>query len=262
MDNATIDAVLEECRQLRAADQPLVAIEILTEALGEQQDACLYFSRGVAYELTEQPLMALLDYTQAIELDPTNAKYHYNRGCVLSHALNNDADAIPDFEQAIRFAPYHVQAHQECCFCLVIMGRPNLAWEHATTAQALAPDDSVSYFCLGQALLSLKRYDESVRSFERAVELNPGSANDWSALGRARCSVGGAAELKLAEMAYSKALELEPTSASYFCRRGQVRLELGLMDEAVADLRHALTLKPNEDLLARINRYLERATQA
>jgi tetratricopeptide (TPR) repeat protein len=260
VDNAAIEAVLEKCRQLRV-EQPLAAIEILTEALSEHPDARLYFSRGVAYERTEQPVMAVLDYTHAIELDPTNAKYYYNRGCVRSHALNNDADAIPDFEQAIKFAPDHVEAHQQCCLCLVLMANPERACEHATAAQALAPNDGLSHFCLGQALVRLKRYDEAVRSFERAVELNPGSANDWWTLGNARQRVGGNELLIFAEGDYSRAIELEPTSASYFCSRGQVRLELGLVDEAVADFRYALTLNPNEYQLARINRYLEQATQ-
>ena len=60
----------------------------------------------------------------------------------------------------------------------------------------------------GYCLYRLGRHDEAVDCFEKAVEIDPRSALDWSNLGANLRELGRLGE---AETAYKKALALDPT---------------------------------------------------
>lgn len=186
MSHTELDEVLRKAKELRIAGKDHAAIELLTQAIHDNPDARLYFSRGVQFDLTDRPEQAVADYTSAIQLDPANAKYYLNRGCILSHWLQKDKEAVCDFEKVLELEPNNVEAHRECCMCLLILGRPNSAWQHAIDALRLAPNDPPALFCVGEAHMSLGRFDDAIESLARAVELDPGQAHYSDALIRAR----------------------------------------------------------------------------
>ncbi len=281
MADAELDAVLAKAKELRAADQYQEAIDLLTETIqtSPSPNARLYFSRGRALDMCDRDEEAVADYTRAIELDPTIPAYYLHRGYALTFPLGRDDAAVDDFKKVLEFEPDNVNAHRACCLCYLMIGPLRLALEHAQEAVRLVPDDALTHFCLGESQIGLKRYGEAVESFERAVELDPEAAHYWSALGRAHKRLAEIApnmpnhpayppiivakdQLESAVAAYTRAIQLDSGCVSYFLSRGDLRLELGMQNDAIADLRHALTLNPDDVNRMLINSSLERAIEA
>jgi tetratricopeptide (TPR) repeat protein len=138
----------------------------------------------------DQRERAVEDLTSAILFDSTDPRYFFDRGCILAFPLDRHDEAIHDFERVLQLEPGHVEAHRQCCGSLLIMGRPNRALEHAEAALKLAPHEAYTHFYLGEAYISLKRYDEAVTSLKRAVELDATPDQFSSALNRALEKLG------------------------------------------------------------------------
>src|SRR5271165_4018575 len=87
------------------------AINDYTEAIRlDPNDAKAYHNRGRAYHYTKHYDKALSDYTEAIRLDPNDGANYYDRG--LAYYDNKDYDkAISDFTEAIRLDPNYAKAY-------------------------------------------------------------------------------------------------------------------------------------------------------
>lgn len=93
-------------------------------------------------------------------------------------------------------------------------GQPTLA-ELRAAAEA-SPDDAGPWGVLAYTLYEAEQFDEAVAAYERAVSIEPGAAELWSALGEARVMAVDAASAAADPMpaiavdAFEKALELDP----------------------------------------------------
>ena len=90
--------------------------------------------------------------------------------------------------------------------------------------------------------MELKRNDDAITAYDKALTLKPDLANAW--LGRGNVF----ADLKLYEeaiAAYDKAIALEPDLANAWFGRGNVFVGLKLYDEALDACNRALSLEPN-----------------
>ena len=93
------------------------------------------------------------------------------------------------------------------------------------------------------ALAELKRYEEAVDKYNRAVELEAGYAWTWKNRGDALC------ELKRYEEAidsYDRVVELEPDCSWTWKNRGDVLTELGRHEEAIASCERAEAIESCE----------------
>jgi len=72
--------------------------------------AVAYTNRGLAYTSNGNGKHAIMDYTQAITLDPRYAQAYTNRG-VAYHAVGDYDRAISDYTQAIVLNPRYVKAY-------------------------------------------------------------------------------------------------------------------------------------------------------
>jgi serine/threonine protein kinase len=80
--------------------QLVLALADYTQAIElDPKFAYAYINRGLVYEKQDQPDRALDDYNKVIKLDPKFATAYYNRGLVHKR-LNNKAEAIADFQKA------------------------------------------------------------------------------------------------------------------------------------------------------------------
>jgi tetratricopeptide (TPR) repeat protein len=88
-----------------------LAIMEFTEAINLDGDlAPAYRSRGSAYTNTGDYDKAIVDYTQAITLDPNFAAAYFGRGYAYSGKSDNDK-TITDYTQAIRLDPNYTAAY-------------------------------------------------------------------------------------------------------------------------------------------------------
>jgi len=96
---------------------------------------------------TESVKQAINLYTQAIDMDPDNHIYYSNRSAAYLKA-DSKSKALWDAEKCVEIAP---------------------AW-------------AKGYSRLGAAQQSLKRFDNAIDAFKKAIELDPDSKAAWSAL--------------------------------------------------------------------------------
>ncbi|MHA7819758.1 MAG: tetratricopeptide repeat protein [Erythrobacter sp.] len=93
-------------------------------------------------------------------------------------------------------------------------GEPTLADLRA--AAEASPDDAGPWGVLAYTLYEAEQFDEAVSAYERAVEIERGAAELWSALGEARVMAVDAASAAadpmpaIAVEAFERALELDP----------------------------------------------------
>ncbi|MDP2937289.1 MAG: serine/threonine-protein kinase [Dehalococcoidia bacterium] len=95
----------------------------------------------------------------------------------------------------------------------------------------------------GVSLHSLGRYDEAIRCYDRALELDPQYAAAWINKGNSLHSLGRYDE---AIRCYDRALELDPQYAAASNNKGNSLHSLGRYDEAICCCDRALELDPQD----------------
>ena len=118
-------------------------------------------------------------------------------------------------------------------------------WDDAVgkIADHRAPYVDRSYRNRGVAYYKLERYREALADFDKAVELDPGSAKTWMLRGTLWMRTEQSARA-LAD--FNRALALEPRDADILGRRCVVLMRLKQLDEALADCSLAAELAPEE----------------
>jgi small glutamine-rich tetratricopeptide repeat-containing protein alpha len=76
----------------------------------DKSDAEKYKATGNAHLHKKQYHSAILSYTCAVSLDPSNPIYYSNRAAAHSH-LGEHAKAVDDAKKALQVAPSYVKAY-------------------------------------------------------------------------------------------------------------------------------------------------------
>ncbi|HLW02658.1 MAG TPA: tetratricopeptide repeat protein [Ktedonobacterales bacterium] len=150
---------------LRTAPAPAPAVPQAPEKNVHQ-----WFEEGVEYSAAGNYEMALTVFDRTIQLDPTNADYHFARGYTL-----ND---LQRYEEALTALQLAIQ---------------------------LNPNDAYFHVHQGIALFHLKQYHEAWRAFTRAIRIDPANGFAYHNMGMVFKQSGQKAE---AEQAYKKARAL------------------------------------------------------
>ena len=113
---------------------------------------------------------------------------------------------------------------------------------HAMTqGAALLPGDAEAHTNLGNALQSLRRFDDAAASYRRALEIQPHYPEACNNLGLALRGLG---RLDEAVASFRRALEMKVDFAEASNNLGNALRSLRRLDEAVASYRRALEIKP------------------
>ena len=112
-------------------------------------------------------------------------------------------------------------------------------WEDATRKR---PENARAWSNLGDAYNSASRYDEAIRSCDKALELEPNFPPAYAIRGLACAGIGRPTE---AIRDYDRAIALKPDYAAAYSNRGFAYAGIGLLTEAIRDCDQAITLKPD-----------------
>ncbi|MBC8874614.1 MAG: tetratricopeptide repeat protein [Planctomycetes bacterium] len=158
-------------------------------------------------QLREKTEARLEDYSQAIQLDPTNADAW--KGRALTYMDQGDFDkAIADFNSLIEND------------------------EENTTAR----------LALAEALTNMEKFDEALKHVEKAIKLKPDSSLAYTLRARLHL-IKDDAKAALADL--DKALKVQPHDISALLIRARVHVSEENLDAAKDDVERALILSPN-----------------
>ena len=150
-------------------------------------------------------------------------------------------DAVKCCEQALSIDPNHADALHLMGLLSSDKGHYDLAVEWI--ARAIRQNPTAEYLRdLGAALQHLKRYEEALKAFDKAIQFQPDSAELWRSLGNVLLQLNRGNE---ALLSFQRALQLDPRDFEA-ASKGGVQLHLqGRWEEALACFNICETLRPN-----------------
>lgn len=145
-------------------------------ALSEVVDADFYFYKGEGHRIRDELKLAISYYEKALEIDPEHEDSLFWTGwCYTSDAEDMTADDI-ELDNTIR-NERAVVAYQKL---IEILEKKDSIWW----------GNYVVYLNLGIAQYWLGLYNEAIKSFEQALELNPEYASSYYMLGLSQDQLG------------------------------------------------------------------------
>lgn len=126
---------------------------------------------------------------------------------------------------------------------LFYSGEKEKALEITNILIGIDPSDADYHFIKGRALFGLKRFDEAIKAFDKAIELKPDYAKAYNNKGIALKNIGKFDE---AIKAYDKAIELKPDLVQAYNNKGVALRISRKYDEAIKAYEKAIGLKPDD----------------
>jgi tetratricopeptide (TPR) repeat protein len=168
-------------------------------------------------------------------------------------------DASPTFDQAIAlfqsghlaeaegivrsllaYEPKHAQAMHLMGVLLSRQGKHTDGLHFIDAALLIERESASIYNSRANVLVALKRFDEALANFRRAIALNPQYAVAFGNLGNAYQQLG---RFDDAIASYDKAIALDPDDAEAFHNRGRALQDLNRLVEAVSSYEKAIALR-------------------
>jgi tetratricopeptide (TPR) repeat protein/TolB-like protein len=187
---------------------------------------------------------AVAELKKAVEIDPSFATAYLYLAAANAGASNYKAR-----DEAIRLAKLHsVKATER--ERLFIESRYARYIEADVEKQMAAlrelvkkyPQDKTAHFDLGIACHGRRMYDEAIRSFDRALGLDPGYGLAFNGLAFVYYDLG---KPDLSIQYLQKYVALNPSDANPLDSLAEVQLRLGRLDDAAATYRRAISLRPD-----------------
>ena len=198
----------------------------------DPKDALTHYNRGSVLKDLERFEDALVSYDAALALNASYVEAHVNRGNVLQD-LRRHEPAIESFDRALALDPGQALAFQGRGVCLHRLKRMEPALAAYNEAIALKPDLTAAYICRASWYAEVDRQGEAVNDYLKASELDPESKT-FQAL------AGCLAKLRRFDdsiACFERAIELSPAGENYlFGESRSTRMNICLWDGLREDL--------------------------
>lgn len=113
--------------------------------------------------------------------------------------------------------------------------------------KALSIDSNLAeaHAVLGLLKVTFGEYESATKSYLRALELLPNNSDIWYRLGRA---YRNSYQIKLADLAFEKALEIDPLNLIYLSNHAELKIFNGQVDAGIKLYSKIFQLEPNSKL--------------
>ena len=241
-DPANVDALnLMSVVALTAGDGHTAA-SLAAAALEQQPEWFLsHINLGNALQSLGRAEEAIDSFQKAVMLNPRSAEAYVN----LSGALNlaGRSETAADMAvQAIMISPDMADAHVNFGNALLALDSPGEAVEAYVKATQLEPENGLAWFNMGNAHMAMGSFDAAIENFRQAIRLGESFVRQFN-LANALTAV---LRFEEAVKAYGRALEIEPGNLDATINLAGVLRDMGRLAEAEALLRDALERIPDE----------------
>jgi tetratricopeptide (TPR) repeat protein len=188
---------------------------------------------------------AVTAFKQSIELNGMEPRTHYMLGMALQMQRQYN-EALEAFDRATRVDPSYVRAFYAQGVLLTRMNQLDEAmskFRAAISVKNANPRDlSKAYAGMGLVNFKRNKYEDAVRGYDKAVELNPQSDDAWYNLGKA---YGELNQYESAVQSIEKAVELDPRNHKYLTALAEKQNRLGKYSEATRTAQAATSIQSN-----------------
>jgi tetratricopeptide (TPR) repeat protein len=258
------------------AKRPDEALKCLDFAgsISKRQPPQLFYLRGRAFQLKNQPEQALSSFHQALAADPKSTDTLVAIA-ELQSERNHHTDAVTALQKALTFDPDNVIVLRHLVVEATKAGLGQVALDAASTLAAKSPDNpddlylagaamlqqntagtstvlekyvalrndnAKAWLGLGMAYVQQKRYADARQPLERSVQLDPNIAEAEYQLGVVSKNDGRSAE---AIQHFQRAVKLQPQHAKALWSLGNLYLQSGDLQNAQEALQRAEAIDPN-----------------
>jgi tetratricopeptide (TPR) repeat protein len=208
-----------------------------------QNKEAFYLKMAEVHNAMGQTEAAVNDCTQALAANSKNANTIYKRAGFLV-AGKKYALAVQDYSAVLVLVPRALEPRQD---------RAKVNWLFLKDFDAslkdwdelvkIDPKNPESYRCMGAIKLGRRQYDDAQTALEQAIQLKPDYVEAIWALTQIALWKGSREEaLKIINTAAEKLTDKHPETLNI---RGDVYRALGQLEDAAADYRRLITLKPD-----------------
>ncbi len=132
-----LQADIEKCENIKKPDEAIAACTRLTSegTFGPASLASVLNNRGSAWGNKRDYVRAIVDFDEALRLNPDSVNAYYNRALARTNMRDHEG-AIADFNEVMRLDPRHIDAHNNTAW--VLATTPVVAVRNGTRALELA----------------------------------------------------------------------------------------------------------------------------
>ena len=181
-------------------------------------------------------------FRRLVQVEPDYPSAHLSLGAELD-ARGDRAGARDSYARALEVDPESADAHSNLAFWYLREGTFDQALTHADTVVSLKPHLFEGHLARGRALSGLRRHQEAIESFRRALELSPGLRDARAGLGSELLWVGRTDE---ALEVLRQAVEDAPNAPLLRHDLAVALLRKGQLPEAVEQLQAARRMAPED----------------
>lgn len=223
----------------------LARLEGLTERItADRSNPMLLVERASVHLSLGHPDRMLDDVARAVRITPRSASIWTAAGQVV--AAHDPAAALPYFDKAISLAPRSMEPRRFRALAYAALDRLESAVADIDSALAISPNDAGALAIKGRLLMHTGKPAEAITAFSAAIRGEP-SAVAFYDRGFCHYLLG---DYPRAINDYSAALRLDGSLLAAAMERGLAYQRTGLFREAVQDLEHARTQRPDDNELA------------
>ena len=210
--------------------------------LPAEKRAQWYVDTGLLHSDPSGITNALLAFSQAIELEPTNLTAHLGRGDAKMQ-VHDFTGALDDFENALTLSPSNTMAISRRGACKYGLKDFKAAESDFTAVINLETNDATALNYRGLARANLRDFNAALADFNKAIDMTSYDATIFRNRGIVE-SILTEYELALADA--SKSLELNNSDPVAWTLRGRVQCALKNYPAALTNANKAIQLNPKD----------------
>jgi tetratricopeptide (TPR) repeat protein len=221
-----------------------------------------YLNDGQRYVKSGKYQEAVIQFRNALEIDPRYAAAHYQLGRAYL-VLKNPSAAYRELTEAVTLDPANFDAQIQLATLLLGSRQLDQAQSVAQKVLAVDPGNVRAHAILGEKYTLTRDFPKAIHEFRQVVAAEPQRIENHAALGAVYRAAGQFAE---AEEAYKQAIAINPKSAPAHIALSQFLFSLGKLPGAEVEMRVACDLDshaiPPRILLARVLLAMGRTPEA
>jgi tetratricopeptide (TPR) repeat protein len=187
---------------------------------------------------------AISEFQSAVRVKPNSADAHMNLGTALAEMPERVQEAIAQYREALRLKPDFADAHDNLGLALASLpGYSDEAIAEFRAALRIEPTFAEAHLNLGIARARRPNgLPEAVAEYQAALRLNPDLTQAHAGLAEAFARMPGREADAVTE--YQTALLAQPDSAPMHFGLGNILQKSGRFTEAIAEYRNAMQIDP------------------